>query len=104
MGGSRSVDLDAVRSAPGVITVLTAEDLPHENDVSPSPSPEPLLAESMVHFVGQPIFLVAADQPSGGAESRAKLAKVADRAFARHPDAGRGPGGGQPVRGRPAHL
>ena len=55
------LDLDAVRAAPGVVAVLTAEDLPHENDVSPSPLPEPMLAEGDVHFVGQPIFLVAAD-------------------------------------------
>lgn len=55
-----SVNLDAVRSAPGVIAVLTADDLPHHNDVSPSPSPEPLLAVETVHFIGQPIFLVAA--------------------------------------------
>ena len=60
-GKIKSIDLDAVRKAPGVIAVLTAEDLPHENDVSPSPVPEPLLAEGSVHFVGQPIFLVVAE-------------------------------------------
>ncbi|MGI9395682.1 MAG: molybdopterin cofactor-binding domain-containing protein, partial [Boseongicola sp.] len=60
-GEITSIDLDAVRKAPGVIAVLTAEDLPHENDVSPSPLPEPLLAEGTVHFVGQPIFLVVAE-------------------------------------------
>ena len=56
----RAMDLTAVRQAPGVVAVLTAEDLPFANDVSPSPSPEPLLAEGTVHFVGQPIFLVVA--------------------------------------------
>ncbi|NND17511.1 MAG: xanthine dehydrogenase molybdopterin binding subunit [Silicimonas sp.] len=60
-GRITSLVLDAVRSAPGVMAVLTAEDLPHENDVSPSPSPEPLLAEGIVHYVGQPIFVVAAE-------------------------------------------
>jgi xanthine dehydrogenase large subunit len=55
-----SMDLDAVRAAPGVVIVLTAGDLPHENDVSPSPWHEPLLAEGTVHHVGQPIFVVAA--------------------------------------------
>ena len=59
-GRIKVVDLDAVRAAPGVVAVLTAADLPHENDVSPAPSPEPMLAEDTVHFVGQPIFLVAA--------------------------------------------
>ena len=60
-GRITSVDLAAVRAAPGVVAVLTADDLPHENDVSPSPSPEPMLAEGEVHYAGQPVFLVAAE-------------------------------------------
>ena len=55
-----SVNLDAVRAADGVIEVLTAADLPAENDVSPSAHDEPMLAAETVHFVGQPIFLVVA--------------------------------------------
>ncbi|WP_375174551.1 xanthine dehydrogenase molybdopterin binding subunit [Pseudooceanicola sp.] len=59
-GVLNGVDLAAVRAAPGVIDVLTAADLPHHNDVSPSPEPEPMLATDRVHFVGQPVFLVIA--------------------------------------------
>ncbi len=59
-GKIKSVDLFAVRDAPGVVAVMTADDLPFANDVSPSPSPEPFLAVDRVHFVGQPIFLVVA--------------------------------------------
>ena len=70
-----SVDLSAVRAAPGVVAVLTAEDLPHENDVSPSPSPEPMLAEGTVHYVGQPIFLVAAETHLQ-ARKAVRLAKI----------------------------
>jgi xanthine dehydrogenase large subunit len=55
-----AMDLDAVRAAPGVVLVLAAADLPHENDVSPSPWHEPLLADGTVHHVGQPVFVVAA--------------------------------------------
>ena len=55
-----SVNLDAVRAADGVIDVLTAADLPAENDVSPAAHDEPMLATGSVHFVGQPIFLVVA--------------------------------------------
>ena len=55
-----SVNLDAVRAADGVIEVLTAADLPAENDVSPAAHDEPMLAVETVHFVGQPIFLVVA--------------------------------------------
>ncbi|MEO0701202.1 MAG: xanthine dehydrogenase molybdopterin binding subunit [Pseudomonadota bacterium] len=59
-GKITSLDLDAVRAAPGVVAVLTAEDLPYENDVSPSIHDEPLLATGTVHYIGQPIFVVAA--------------------------------------------
>ena len=59
-GTITALDLAAVRGAEGVVAVLTADDLPHHNDVSPSPSPEPLLASGEVHFVGQPVFLVVA--------------------------------------------
>ncbi|MEM9971546.1 MAG: xanthine dehydrogenase molybdopterin binding subunit, partial [Pseudomonadota bacterium] len=59
-GTITDIDLTAVRGAPGVVAVLTATDLPFANDVSPSPSSEPLLATGSVHYVGQPIFIVAA--------------------------------------------
>ncbi len=60
-GTITEMDLDAVRAAPGVVAVLTAADLPHDNDVSPSAHDEPLLAKGEVHYVGQPIFLVVAE-------------------------------------------
>lgn len=59
-GRITALDLDAVRALPGVVAVLTAEDLPHANDVSPSMHDEPLLATGEVHYLGQPIFVVAA--------------------------------------------
>ncbi|MEL7104490.1 MAG: xanthine dehydrogenase molybdopterin binding subunit [Pseudomonadota bacterium] len=60
-GKITAMDLSAVRAAPGVIAVMTADDLPFANDVSPSPAPEPLLADGKVHYVGQPVFLVVAE-------------------------------------------
>ncbi|MEM6759039.1 MAG: xanthine dehydrogenase molybdopterin binding subunit [Pseudomonadota bacterium] len=59
-GQITALDLDAVCAADGVAAVMTAEDLPFANDVSPSAHDEPLLATGEVHHVGQPIFLVAA--------------------------------------------
>ncbi len=55
-----AMDLSAVRNAEGVVVVLTAADLPFDNDVSPSNHDEPLLAEGAVHYVGQPVFCVVA--------------------------------------------
>ncbi len=55
-----SMDLADVRTAPGVVAVLTAEDLDRPADVSPSADDEPLLATGEVHYHGQPLFLVIA--------------------------------------------
>ena len=56
-----AMDLDAVRTAPGVVAVLTAADLPFANDVSPVAHDEPLLAADAVQYLGQPLFLVVAE-------------------------------------------
>ncbi|WP_449043421.1 xanthine dehydrogenase molybdopterin binding subunit [Paracoccus versutus] len=57
-----SMDLDAVRKAPGVHLVLTAADIPGHNDISPTGlHDEPLLAGDEVQFHGQPIFAVVAE-------------------------------------------
>lgn len=57
-----SLDLAPVRAAPGVVAVLTADDIPGHNDVSPNAWHEPLLSDDgEVHFQGQPIFAVVAE-------------------------------------------
>ncbi len=55
-----SLDLSKVAAADGVVALFTADDLPADNDVSPSAHDEPLLAKGTVHYVGQPIFAVVA--------------------------------------------
>ena len=55
-----ALDLTAVRTAPGVVAVLTAADLPFANDVSPSAHDEPLLCTGQIHYLGQPLFAVIA--------------------------------------------
>ena len=59
-GRITSVDLAAVRSAPGVVAVITAADVPGRNDISPALGDEPLFAAREVLFRGQPVFAVAA--------------------------------------------
>ena len=74
-GRIAAMDLSAVRAAPGVVAVLTADDLPFANDVSPSIHDEPLLSDGSVHYVGQPIFLVVADNHLA-ARRAARLAQI----------------------------
>lgn len=59
-GRITSMNLDAVKAAPGVVAVMVADDLPFANDVSPSIHDEPLLSDGTVNYVGQPVFLVIA--------------------------------------------
>jgi xanthine dehydrogenase large subunit len=54
------LDLEAVRNAPGVVTVLTAADIPGRNDISPAAGDEPVFASDNVMFHGQPMFAVVA--------------------------------------------
>ncbi len=56
-----SVDLEAVRAAPGVIAVLTAEDIPGTNDCSSAFGDDPVLAMDEILFYGQVIFAVVAE-------------------------------------------
>ena len=62
----RSIDLDSVRNAPGVIAVLTADDIPGNNDCGPIVHDDPILADGVVQYVGQPIFAVAAESMTSG--------------------------------------
>ncbi|TAN11565.1 MAG: xanthine dehydrogenase molybdopterin binding subunit [Rhizobiaceae bacterium] len=72
----RSMDLSAVRAAPGVVDVLTAEDVPGENDISPTGlHDEPILAEGKVQFHGQPVFCVIA-RTREEARRACRLAKI----------------------------
>ena len=56
----RGVVLDAVRAAPGVVDVILAADVPGVNDVGPIVRDDPILADGVVMFAGQPVFAVAA--------------------------------------------
>ncbi|MGB7336907.1 MAG: xanthine dehydrogenase molybdopterin binding subunit [Salaquimonas sp.] len=74
-GRIKSIDLDAVRSAPGVVTVLTAKDIPGLNDCSPSFGGDPILAEKKILFHGQVIFAVVATSRKA-ARQAVNLAKI----------------------------
>ena len=59
-GDILSCDLEAVRSAEGVVAVLTADDIPGRNDASPVFGDDPIFAENSVSYHGQTIFAVIA--------------------------------------------
>ena len=71
-----SMNLDAVRASPGVVVVLTAADIPGENDVSPVIHDDKLFAEGEVVCVGQSLFAVAATSIAAARAASAKAVVV----------------------------
>ena len=71
----RSLGLDRVRTAPGIVAVLTAGDIPGDNNFGPILHDDPIFAEGETHYLGQPLFLVVA-RTSEAARRAARLADV----------------------------
>ena len=70
-----TIDLDAVKRAPGVVAVLCAADIPGLNDCGPILHDDPIFADGLVQYVGQPMFMVVADSHDN-ARRAARLAQV----------------------------
>lgn len=70
-----SLDLSAVRAAPGVVAVFSAADIPGRNDVSPFAGDDRLFAEGEVIYHGQAVFLVVATSYQA-ARRAAKLGRI----------------------------
>ena len=82
----KSIDTTAARSLPGVVTVITAADVPNNHSVTGAVGqtaeiglvqtvPQLVLAEDRVRFFGEPIALVAAEDPDI-AEAALKLIEI----------------------------
>lgn len=72
----KSMDLEAVLAAPGVIGVLTAADVPGCNDISPTgQNDEPVFPVDKTEFHGQPLFAVIATSRDA-ARRATELAKI----------------------------
>jgi len=69
------IDLSTVRASRGVVAVYTARDIPGTNDCGPIIHDDPILADGLVQYVGQPIFIVVADTHDN-ARRAARLATV----------------------------
>ncbi len=54
------MNLDAVRKAPGVVAVITLADVPGQKYLGPFLNDEPVFADGVTEYLGQPLFAVAA--------------------------------------------
>ncbi|MFT7774670.1 xanthine dehydrogenase molybdopterin binding subunit [Roseateles sp.] len=73
------IDLEHIRRMPGVIAVLSAADIPAENNCGPLLHDDPILAAGELRYVGQPVFAVVATNREM-ARRAAALAKQAIQA------------------------
>jgi len=59
-GRIRAMDLAPVTAMPGVTSVATAQDIPGENNYGSVLHDDPIFADALVQYAGQPLFAVAA--------------------------------------------
>jgi xanthine dehydrogenase large subunit len=71
----RSIDVSAALAAPGVVAVISAQDIPGKNDIGPIRPDEPLLPPDIVEYEGQPVVAIAATTLDH-ARAAAKLLKI----------------------------
>jgi xanthine dehydrogenase large subunit len=55
-----ALDLDAARAMEGVVAILGPRDIPGKNDIAAAGAGEPLFADPLVEFAGQPLAMVVA--------------------------------------------
>jgi len=56
-----AIDRARIAAMPGVVAVLVAADIPGPNDCGPVMHDDPILADGLVHYLGQPVFAVIAE-------------------------------------------
>ena len=56
------IDVAGLKALPGVMAVLTADDIPGLNDCGALVHDEPILASGEVHYLGQPVLVVLSTQ------------------------------------------
>ena len=71
----RAVDLTNVLDADGVVAVCTAEDIPGDNNYGSIVRDDPVFADALVQYAGQPVFAVAAETVDA-ARRAARLARL----------------------------
>jgi xanthine dehydrogenase large subunit len=54
------IDLALLQAQPGVVAVYTAADIPGVNDIGPIVHDDPILADGLLRYLGQPVFAVVA--------------------------------------------
>jgi xanthine dehydrogenase large subunit len=75
-GRIAAMQLDRIRTLPGVVAVLSAADIPGPNDCGPIVHDDPILADGRVQYLGQPVFAVIAETRDAARRAAAKAKDV----------------------------
>jgi xanthine dehydrogenase large subunit len=75
-GRINAMHLDRIRALPGIVAVLSAADIPGPNDCGPIVHDDPILADGLVQFLGQPVFAVIAETREAARRAAAKAGDV----------------------------
>ena len=75
-GRIAAMHLDRVRALPGVVAVLSAADFPGPNDCGPVIHDDPILADGVVRYLGQPVYAVVAETRDAARRAAAQAKKV----------------------------
>jgi xanthine dehydrogenase D subunit len=67
------IDITEALRVPGVYAVLTSADVPGENAVGLEHQDQPVLADGVVRYQGEPVALVAADHPETARRAAARI-------------------------------
>ncbi|MEJ8826163.1 xanthine dehydrogenase molybdopterin binding subunit [Variovorax humicola] len=70
------MDLDAIRAIPGVVAVLSAQDIPGTNDCGSIVHDDPILCAGDIRHLGQPVFAVIAETRDVARRAAAKAKSV----------------------------
>ncbi len=69
-GRLQSIDLKAARAVPGVVCLLTHEDLGGPNHFGPIIVDEPFLVEDEISYIGQPVVVIGAESAEAARQAR----------------------------------
>ena len=69
----RSIDFSAAEQMEGVVKIFSYKDIPGENQIGGIIADEPFLADHEVHFQGQPVLLIVAENEDAAEEAIKKI-------------------------------
>ena len=77
-GRLKCIRLNALRAQPGVVDVIAAEHIPGENERGPIVHDDPILADGVVQYLGQPVFAVIASTRDAARRAAARAKEFLD--------------------------